>query len=111
MKYYSDILNLLFEKEEDLHLAEKQHFDAKKAKEEAKKKKEQEKKTRTVEVEQAFKAAEAAQNKAQTLLDKYLKDYGTFTSTLVSENTDEKNKDISSDLSEFINILTSFLNN
>ena len=62
MKYYSDILNLLFEKEEDLHLAEKRYFDAKKAKEEAKKKKEQEKKTRTIEVEQAFKAAEAAQN-------------------------------------------------
>ena len=111
MKYYSDILNLLFEKEEDLKLAEKRYFDAKKAKEEAKKKKEQEKKTRTIEVEQAFKAAEAAQSKAQALLDKYLKDYGTFTSTLVSENADEKNKDISSDLSEFINILTSFLNN
>ena len=93
MKYYSDILNLLFEKEE------------------AKKKKEQEKKTRTIEVEQAFKAAETAQNKAQTLLDKYLKDYGTFISTLVSENADEKNKDISSNLSEFMNILTSFLNN
>ena len=111
MKYYSDILNLLFEKEEDLHIAEKQYFDAKKAKKEAKEKKEQEKKARRMEVEQALEAAKTENDKAQKLLDKYLKDYGTFTPTLVSENADEKNKDISSNLSEFMNILASFLNN
>lgn len=118
MKYYSDILNLLFEKEEDLKLAEKQHLDAKKTQEEIKKKKEQEKKARKVEIEQTLKDAETANEKAEKLLNKYVKDYGYFSSTFSS---DDKNCDTTvydthinltdSDISEFVNILTSFLKN
>lgn len=119
MKYYSDILNLLFENEKDLQMAEKKHLDAEKAKEEAKKKKEKEKKERKAEVEMALKEADAAKTKAHKLLDKFLEDYGSFSATF--ETKDEEscncavdNKQIKltdSDISEFVNILTSFLIN
>lgn len=116
MKYYSDILNLLFEKEEDLKLAEKQHQEAEQRKIEAKKKKEQEKKTRRLEVERALEAAKTANENAQKLLDKYIEDYGSLTSLFETKDNncnstvDNKTFKITdSDISEFVNILTSFL--
>ena len=113
MKYYSDILNLLFEKEEDLKLAEKKHLDAEKAKKEAQEKKIKEKNIKKIKVEQALEAAKIANENAQNLLDEYIKDYGSFTSIFKSNSdpTATKTKITNSDISEFINILTSFLNN
>lgn len=113
MKYYSDILNLLFEKEEDLKLAEKKYLDAEKAKKEAQEKKIKEKNLKRRKVEQALEAAKTANENAQNLLDEYIKDYGSFASIFKSNNdpTITKTKITNSDISEFINILTSFLNN
>ncbi len=89
MKYYSTVLNKLFDTVEQLQEAE-----AKKKEEEEKalaiqKEKEEQKKLlkaqreeRAKEVEQAFKDVQKAQKKANELLTKFCDDYGTFHTSL-----------------------------
>lgn len=78
MKFYSDKTRELYESEELLSKAEKE-FDAAAAEKKALKSKRAE---RAKEVEEAFNDAAAARKKADELLEKFLKDYDTFHTTV-----------------------------
>ena len=71
MKFYSDVTKKLYETQEDLIKAEKEIKD-----------KESNRAKRAKEVETAISAAEAAQKKANKLLNDFLKDYGSFHATI-----------------------------
>ena len=84
MKFYSEKLNKLFDTQELCAQAEEEHDKA----EAAKKAKEEElaatRKARANEVEEAYKASVEAQKHYQDLLNKFVKDYGSFHMTLRS---------------------------
>jgi hypothetical protein len=89
MKYYSEILDEKFDTVKDLEKAEKE-FEIKQI--ELKKKREEELKIiearkaeraiRAKEVEEAFIEANKMREKATELLNKFLKDYGSYHSTI-----------------------------
>ena len=78
MKYYSDILNRLFDSQEDCAKAEEAHK-AQVAKAEAEKKAKTEKRAaRAKEVEEFYKAAVEAKKAYTEKLNAFIKDYGSF---------------------------------
>ena len=77
MKYYSDITKQLYDKKEDLVKAE---VEATKSK--------SERAERAKEVTEALKAANEATKKANKLLSEFVKDYGSFKTTIKDEDTD-----------------------
>ena len=82
MKYFSEVLNKTFDSEKECLEAENLAKLAKeKADKEAKEKKEK-RAARAAEVEQAIKDSAAAQKKAEELLKAFVKDYGSYHTTL-----------------------------
>jgi hypothetical protein len=78
MKYYSEVLNKMFDDDKELVKAEEEHQKAIQEKEEKEKKLADERKARADEVEEAFKAVAEAQEKARKLLNEFCKDYGAY---------------------------------
>ena len=83
--YQSELLDKVFETEEECLEAEKEH-EKKLALEKAKK---EERKQRAEEVEQAFKDANEAYANAKELLNKFCDDYGTFHKSFTGKNVPE----------------------
>lgn len=89
MKYYSDVLNKVFETEKELRQAEKT-FEEKKQKEleaakeaEAKQLKlKEERESRAKEIEEAIKTRDEAQKKVNELTNAFIRDYGSWHYTL-----------------------------
>ena len=77
MKYYSEITKNLYDSKEELVKAEAEVVKSKADRAE-----------RAKEVNEALKAATAAQKKANELLAKFVKDYGSFKTTLKDEDVD-----------------------
>lgn len=78
MKFYSEVLDKLFDTAQEALKAEEIHqkkVDEEKAK---KAKLDEERKTRAKEVEDAYKAAVDAEKKYADLKQKFIKDYGAF---------------------------------
>lgn len=82
MKFYSEQLSKLFDTQAELETAEEKANAAKRAEEEKKAKLKANRETRAKEVEDAFKTAAEAQKKANELLNAFLKDYGSYHTTL-----------------------------
>ena len=82
MKFYSEQLSKLFDTQAELETAEEKENAAKRAEEEKKAKLKANRETRAKEVEDAFKTAAEAQKKANELLNTFLKDYGSYHTTL-----------------------------
>lgn len=82
MKYYSEQLKKLFDTPEELLAAEDKVNAAKREEEEKKAQLKTQRETRAKEVEDAFKTAAEAQKKANELLNAFLKDYGSYHTTL-----------------------------
>ena len=87
MKYYSELCRKFYDTEREALEAEKKVKDAEAAKKQAETKKKAERASRAKEVEEAIKAADKATEKAQNLLNAFLKDYGSFHTT-IHEETD-----------------------
>ena len=81
MKYYSEILNKMYDSEQDLLNAEENAKAIEYKKREAEKAKKLERATRAKEVEKALKEASEAQAKANKLLRSFTHDYGFFHTT------------------------------
>lgn len=78
MKYYSEVTNKVYDTPEELEVAEKEVLEA-----EAQKKERIAKRTeRAREVENAYAKAAEAQREANKILEKFLKDYGSFHTTI-----------------------------
>ena len=82
MKFYSEQLNKLFDSAEELKAAEDKVNAAKRAEEEKKAALKAQREERAKEVEEAFKLANEDTKKAYALLKEFLKDYGSFHTTL-----------------------------
>lgn len=82
MKYYSEELKKLFDNEDELTKAENKAKEVALAKEKKEKALREERATRAKEVEDAFKAARDAEKKANELLNEFVKDYGSFHTTI-----------------------------
>ena len=82
MKYFSEILNKAFDTEKECLKAEQEAVAAKKKAELEEKAKKEARAARTAEVEQALKDAKAAEKKADELLKAFVKDYGSYHTTL-----------------------------
>lgn len=78
MKFYSEQLNKLFDSAEELQAAEDKVMAAKKAEEEKKAQLKATREARAKEVEAAFQAVNEANKKANELLNAFVKDYGSF---------------------------------
>jgi predicted ribosome quality control (RQC) complex YloA/Tae2 family protein len=78
MKYFSEETKKTYDTVEELEEAENKLAEIKKEKEE----KLALRGERAKEVEEAFKEVKVAQDKANDLLDQFLKDYGTYHSTI-----------------------------
>ena len=94
MKYYSETLKKVFDTPEDLQKAEAAH-DKARAAEVAKQK---ERKARADEVSNARKAVVEAQKKYDDLLNKFVKDYGSYHATYTDS-------DMSDSVSSILKIL------
>ena len=82
MKYFSEVLNKAFETEKECLNAEQEAFVAKKKAELEEKAKKEARAARAAEVEQALKDVKAAEKKADELLKAFVKDYGSYHTTL-----------------------------
>ena len=82
MKYYSEQLDKLFDTPEALLAAEEKVNADKRAEEEKKAQLKAQREKRAKEVEDAFKIAAEAQNKAKGLLNAFIQDYGSFHTTM-----------------------------
>ena len=78
MKYYSDVTKQLYESKEELIKAEVEATKAKTDRAE-----------RAKEVTEALKAANEASKKANKLLNEFVKDYGSFKTTIKDTDTSE----------------------
>lgn len=78
MKFYSEQLNKLFDTAEELQAAEEKVNAAKKAEEERKANLKAQREERAKTVEEAFKVASEAQKQANKLLSEFIKDYGSY---------------------------------
>lgn len=76
MKYYSEITKKLYDTKEELTQAEVEVVKAK-----------ADRADRAKEVEEALKVANDATKKANELLSAFVKDYGSFKTTIKDENT------------------------
>lgn len=103
MKYYSEMLNKLFESEKDLVAAESKVKIAEEAKKKAEAAKKEARAARAKEVDKALKDADAATAKAQKLLKEFVKDYGSYHTSYELSDVE------SSAANSFIDLLTSFL--
>lgn len=110
MKYYSDVTKKLYTTEKELLQAEKNIADAKAAKEAREKKLKEERAARAKIVEVAIQEAKAAKQKADMLLNNFVKDYGYFHTSYTTENAKATPSVISGDdLDTFVSRLFSFL--
>ena len=82
MKYYSEVLNKTFDTEKECLKAEQEAAAAKKKAELEEKAKKEARAARAAEVEQALKDARTADMKADELLRAFVKDYGSYHTTL-----------------------------
>lgn len=82
MKYYSEQLKKLFDTPEELLAAEDKVNAAKREEEEKKAQLKAQRETRAKEVEDAFKLASEDTKKAYELLNAFIKDYGSYHTTL-----------------------------
>ena len=89
MKYYSESTRLLYDTEKEALEAEKALTEKREAEEKAKAQKKAERATRAKEVNEALKAADEANVKARNLLNAFLKDYGSYHTTIHEETTPE----------------------
>lgn len=112
MKYYSEMTHKFYDELPMLQKEEqalKEKIDKQAKAEEAKKAK---RAARAKEVEEALKLAEETTLKAQTLLKSFVKDYGSFHTTIhkdkYADEKDAKNNDIFADA--FSDVLSTFLN-
>lgn len=87
IQYYSNITKEFYETEEDCLKAEQAHKAAVCKKEEEERRKAEERKNRADEVGKARIAFEEAQNNYYTLLNSYCRDYGFYTFTPNSVNS------------------------
>lgn len=78
MKYYSEVLNKVFDTEKACSEAEAKYQAEVEAKKAAEAKKAETRKARAAEVEAAMKAAREARAKYDKLLQEFCKDYGAF---------------------------------
>ena len=78
MKFYSEITNQLYDEKELLEEAERVALEEKKAKEEKLAKRAE----RAKEVEEAYALAADYKKKADELLNEFVKDYGSFHTTI-----------------------------
>nr|DAU15600.1 MAG TPA: hypothetical protein [Caudoviricetes sp.] len=78
MKYYSEMTNEVYETKEECEKVEKALVAKKQAEEEKQLALKNEREARSKEVVEAFKEAREAETKAQKLLNKFVKDYGSF---------------------------------
>ena len=110
MKYYSEMLDAIYDSQAALLKAEKEvkEREAKKLAEEQEKKANRAK--RAKEVEDAFKAVSEAQKKAYSLLKDFTKDYGYFHMSYTTDNVnkDSQEKKVDNKM-DFIDLLTSFI--
>lgn len=112
MKFYSEVTKKLYDSEKDLAMAEAKVKAAEAQRLEAEKAKKMARATRAKEVEKALKEANEAQAKAIKLLKDFTNDYGYFHmsySTDDAEKQNEKNKEITSNVDSFLDLLSSFL--
>ena len=77
MKFYSELTKKLYDTQEDLQKAEIEVTKSKADRAE-----------RAKEVEKALKEANEANKKANKLLQEFVKDYGSFKTTIKDENVD-----------------------
>ena len=78
MKYFSEITKKVYNTPEELETAEKEVLDEQKAQEEKSAKRAE----RAKEVEEAYAKAADVEEQADKLLNEFLKDYGSFHTTL-----------------------------
>ena len=78
MKYYSEITEKVYDTPEELETAEKEVLDEQKAQEEKLAKRAE----RAKEVEEAYALAADVKEQADKLLNEFLKDYGSFHTTV-----------------------------
>jgi hypothetical protein len=78
MKFYSEITNRVYDTTEELEVAEKEVLEEKKAKEE----KLAQRAERAKKVEEAYALAADYKKKADELLNEFVKDYGSFHTTI-----------------------------
>lgn len=83
MKFYSDVTKQLYESERELRKAEAVAEKEKQALEEKK----AEKAKRAKEIEVAFERVEQARKDANELVNTFIKDYGSFHSTIKTSKT------------------------
>lgn len=85
MKYYSELTKQLYDTKEDLQKAEVEITKSKADRAE-----------RAKEVTEAIKAANEANRKANKLLEKFVKDYGSFKTTIKDEDVDGRESTVNS---------------
>lgn len=98
--YYSDVTKKYYESEDALNAAEAEVIKAQKAAEE----KSKARKARAKEVDDAYNAAVEARNKYVNVLNQFLKDYGSYHSTISSVKENKSTIDL------FDDIIKSFFN-
>ena len=90
MKYYSEVLNRVFDSEKELVAEEQKVKNAEIEKQILEKKKAEERKNRASEVEKARIAANEAATNYRKLLEDFCKDYGSYHYT-IKNSSDNKN--------------------
>lgn len=78
MKYYSELINKVFDTQAECEQAEEALVAKQKAEEEKQLALKNEREARSKEVVEAFKKAREAEAEAQKLLKEFVKDYGSF---------------------------------
>ena len=86
MKYYSEVLNKVFDSKTECLEAETKYTEEKKAKEEKQKELANTRKERAKEVEAAYDAVLEAQKKYAELRNKFIQDYGSWHMTISTPN-------------------------
>ncbi len=109
MKYYSEILNKMYDSEQDLLNAEENAKAIEYKKREAEKAKKLERATRAKEVEKALKEASEAQAKANKLLRSFTHDYGFFHTTYSIDDVAKEEDNVKALENDLTSILASFL--
>lgn len=108
LKYYSEVLDAVFDTEKELKESEDKFFTMKQKKEAEEKQKKAERTKRAKEVEEAIKTANEAQTKAISLLRKFTTDYGYFHYSYTNNDVDKVEKKEKSN--NLLDVLMDFLN-
>ena len=110
MKYYSEMLNKLYNYEKELMDAEAEVKKAEAEKIKAEKTKKEERAKRAKEVETALKTANEAQAKAVKLLKDFTNDYGYFHTSYTTNDVKNKESTFNGDeVNDFFDLLYTFL--